>query len=168
MKKLKILAVILCIFSVLALCGCGNKELDSASIVRDDLRTGGSLSFVYDQKECIIYIGGQDEVVQYSQADETRDLDAGCRVGLKVTAPNENLDLSTATLEMNGVNYSSGSFLEKINGQRQRFFNLYPIVSPKDDRVSFSVTWQDGTEKQTYKIIIVPGTKFEDKNGNIS
>ena len=168
MKKLKILTVVLCVFSALLLSGCGNKKLDSASIVRDDLRTGGSLSFVYDKKERIIYIGGQDEVVQYSQADEMRDLDAGCRVGLKVIAPDENLDLSTATLEMNGVNYSSGSFLEKISGQRQRFFNLYPVVSPKDEKVSFSVTWQDGTEKQTYKIIIVSGTKFEDKDGNIS
>lgn len=147
--------------------GCGSKELDSASIVRDNLRTGGSLSFVYDKSQRVVYVGGEDEVVQFSEADESKGLSEGCRIGLKVTAPDENLDLETATLEMNGVNYSSGNFLETINGQKQRFFNLYPLVSKEDDEIKFSVTWQDGTKQQDYKIIMVSGTKYMQKDGNV-
>lgn len=68
---------------------------------------------------------------------------------------------------MNGVNYASGKFLEKINGQTQRFFTIYPIVSKKNSSVKFSVVWQDGTEKQEYKIIVVKGTMYMDKDGNV-
>lgn len=167
MKKCKVLVVLLCLMMIFPFIsfGCGSKELDSASIVRDDLRTGGSLSFVYDKNQRVAYVGGEDEVVQFSEADESKGFSEGCRIGLKVTAPDENLDLETATLEMNGVNYSSGNFLETINGQKQRFFNLYPLVSKEDDEIKFSVTWQDGTKQQDYKIIIVSGTKYMQKDG---
>ena len=169
MKKCKVLVVLLCLMMIFPFIsfGCGSKELDSASIVRDNLRTGGSLSFVYDKSQRVVYVGGEDEVVQFSEADESKGLSEGCRIGLKVTAPDENLDLETATLEMNGVNYSSGNFLETINGQKQRFFNLYPLVSKEDDEIKFSVTWQDGTKQQDYKIIMVSGTKYMQKDGNV-
>lgn len=169
MKKCKVLVVLLCLMMVFPFIsfGCGSKEIDSASIVRDELRTGGSLSFVYDKNQRVAYVGGEDEVVQFSEADESKGLSEGCRIGLKVTAPDENLDLETATLEMNGVNYSSGNFLETINGQKQRFFNLYPLVSKEDDEIKFSVTWQDGTKQQDYKIIMVSGTKYMQKDGNV-
>lgn len=167
MKKIRILVVFMCLISCLALCGCGDKELGSAKIVRDDARTGGSLSFVYDAKQRQIYIGGVDEVVQFSAADEVRGLSAGCRVGLKVTAPDENLNVENATLEMNGVKYASGEFLESVNGQKQRFFNIYPIVSKNDKEIKFTVSWADGTKKQAYKIVVVDGTKFMDKDGKI-
>ena len=169
MKKCKVLVVLLCLMMIFPFIsfGCGSKELDSASIVRDDLRTGGSLSFVYDKNQRVAYVGGEDEVVQFSEADESKGLSEGCRIGLKVTAPGENLDLETATLEMNGVNYSSGNFLETINGQKQRFFNLYPLVSKEDDEIKFSVTWQDGTKQQDYKIIMVSGTKYMQKDGSV-
>ena len=169
MKKCKVLVVLLCLMMIFPFIsfGCGSKELDSASIVRDDLRTGGSLSFVYDKSQRVVYVGGEDEVVQFSEADESKELSEGCRIGLKVTAPDENLDLETATLEMNGVNYSSRNFLETINGQKQRFFNLYPLVSKEDDEIKFSVTWQDGTKQQDYKIIMVSGTKYMQKDGSV-
>lgn len=169
MKKCKVLVVLLCLMMIFPFIsfGCGSKEIDSASIVRDDLRTGGSLSFVYDKSQRVVYVGGEDEVVQFSEADESKGLSEGCRIGLKVTAPDEKLDLETATLEMNGVNYSSGNFLETINGQKQRFFNLYPLVSKEDDEIKFSVTWQDGTKQQDYKIIMVSGTKYMQKDGSV-
>lgn len=167
MEKTKFLVLIACFLAVLACVGCGNKKLDSAQIVRDDAGTGGSLSFVYDKDKKIVFVGGENEVVQYSNADESKGLDAGCRIGLKVIAPDENLDLANASLEMNGVNYASGKFLETINGQIQRFFNIYPIVSKKNSSVKFSVVWQDGTEKQEYRIVVVNGTMFMDKDGNV-
>lgn len=167
MKKIKKIAIFVCLLSIFCCAGCGGKELPSAKITRDDARTGGSLSFVYDQNSRMIYVGGQDEIVQFSSADEARNLGEGCRIGLKVTAPDEKLDVSTATLEMNGINYSSGDFLEVVNGQKQRFFNLYPLVSKEDEKIIFSITWQEGTEKQIYTIEIIDGTKFMDKDGNI-
>ena len=167
MKKFNFLVIFLCFLSIFAFSGCGSKTLDAASIVRDDARTGGSLSFVYDKNTQTVYVGGENEVVQFSSENEAKGLSEGCRIGLKVTAPDESLNLDTATLEMNGVNYASGNFLEMIDGQKQRFFNLYPLVSPEDDVVKFSVTWQEGTKQQDYKIIMVSGTKYMQKDGSI-
>lgn len=167
MNKTNILIFITIFLSLFSLCGCGDKDLPSAKITRDDLRTGGSLSFVYDSDQREIFVGGEDEVVQYSSADESKGLEAGCRVGLKVTAPDETLDLTNATLEMNGINYSAGTFLESVNGQLQRFFNIYPLVSKDNITIKFSVVWQDGTKEQNYTLKIVDGTKFMDKDGNI-
>lgn len=166
MKKKVFLLSILCVFMMTTLCGCG-KNLESASVTRDEARTGGSLSFVYDKENRSIYIGGEGEVIQYSSADESRGLGEGCRVGFKVTAPNEELDLTTAKMEMNGVNYSAPDFLESIDGQLQRFFYLYPSISKEDEKVEFCVTWQDGAKEQCYKIFVVEGTKFMDKDGNV-
>lgn len=167
MKKLKGLLVFLCLTCVLLSAGCGDKELPSAKIVRDDQRTGGSLSFVYDSRDRVVYIGGEDEVIQYSTANEEKGYGEGTRIGLKVTAPDEDLDLENATLEMHGINYSSGDFLETINGQKQRFFNIYPLVSKDDKEIYFTVKWQDGTKKQEYKIVVVDGTKFMQSDGTL-
>ena len=166
MKKTTFLFIFVCFVSIFALSGC-DKDVSSAQIVRDDARTGGSLSFVYDQKERMVFFGGEDEVVQYSSADETKNLDEGCRVGLKVSAPSDVTNVENATLEMNGINYSSADFLESVNGQKQRFFNVYPSVSKEDKEVGFAVKWQDGTKKQKYKIKIEKGTKFMKKDGTI-
>lgn len=167
MKKFKILMIFMCLLTVFTFVGCGDKSLEPAKIVRDDARTGGSLSFVYDKNQKTVFVGGEEEIVQYSSADESKGLSEGCRIGLKVIAPSENLEIENATLEMNGVNYSSGDFLESINGQKQPFFNLYPIVSTQNDTVKFSVVWQDGTKKQEYKVVMVEGTRYMDKDGNV-
>lgn len=156
--------VLLTIFSF----GCGSKEVESAVITRDDARVGGSLSFVYNKDTRKIYVGGDGEVVQYSSANDTLGFEEGCRVGLKITAPNEELDLTTATFEMNDIKYSMGNFLEMVNGQPQRYFTVYPKVSKEDDTVEMSITWQEKTKRQDYKLIIVEGTKFMDKDGNIN
>ncbi len=166
MKIMRIVVAFLLVFCVFAFSGCGT-EIASATITRDDARTGGSLSFVYDKTLKTVYVGGDGEVVQYSSENLSKGIEAGCRVGLKVTAPDETLDLTNATLEMNGVNYSSDDFLESVNGQKQRFFNIYPLVSPNDDEIKFKVMWADGTEEQEYTIIIVEGTRFMDAEGNI-
>ncbi len=164
----KIFLVVLCFVFIFGSSGCGQKEVASAQIFRDDARVGGSLSFVYDQKERTLFIGGKDEVVQFSQTDEVKNLNAGCRVGLKVVAPDEVDEVDDATLEMNGVNYSSDDFLEKVNGQKQRFFNIYPTFSKNDNKVEFVLKWNGKVKKQTYKIVVENGTKFMDAEGNVS
>ncbi len=166
-RKIKIFLLMSLILTTVFSFGCGGRELESASITRDDARTGGSLSFVYNKDTRKIYVGGEGEVIQYSSANDALGFEEGCRVGLKITAPDEELDLSTATLEMNDIKYSMGNFLEKINDKPQRFFNIYPAVSKQDDTVEFSITWQEKTKEQKYKLIIASGTKFMNKDGEI-
>lgn len=158
MKKFAVSFLLICL---IILSGCGGRELNSAKILRDDVRTGGSLSFVYDSNQRTVFIGDEGEVVQYSVGDDNE----GNRVGIKVIAPDEKLNLDNASLKMNGVNYSN--FLEVINGQKQRFFNLYPIFNEKQKTTSFSVKWSDNTKEQTYKLVIVEGTKFMKKDGSV-
>ena len=122
---------------------------------------------MYDKNDCIVYVGGEDEVVQFSEADESRNLNEGCRIGLKVMAPDDAKDLSQSTLEMNGINYASGDFLESVNGEKQRFFNIYPILSKQDNEIRFKVKWQEGTKEQEYKVEILEGTKFMQKDGSV-
>ena len=162
----KFMLIIFCFASIILLTGC-NQELSAAKITRDDARTGGSLSFVYDSAQQTVFIGGQDEIIQFSSEDEVKNLSEGNRVGIKVYAPDEKLDLSTASLKMNDVNYSAEDFLESVNGQLQPFFNIYPLFSEDQRQASFSVVWQENTCEQNYKIKIVDGTKFLDKDGNI-
>ncbi len=164
MKRFCLMLLIIC--CVFALAGC-SKKLDSASITRDDARVGGSLSFVFDKNERKIFVGGEGEVLQFSTADETLGLEEGNRIGLKITAPTELLDVSTAKLEMNGVNYSADDFLEMVGGQPQRFFNLYPTFTKDDAKAKFCVIWQEGTAKQCYEVFINEGTRFMDKDGNV-
>lgn len=167
MKKISVILLIFCICSCIFFAGCGNRELPPASITRDDARTGGTLSFVYDSKQKTVYIGGEDEVIQYSQEDETSNLSAGNRVGLKVTAPDESLDLSNATLKMNGVNYSTGDFLEIVNGNKQRFFIIKPLFTKEVKKATFIITWEENSKEQEYKVIIKDGTKFMNKQNEI-
>ena len=166
MRKIRKIAFGLSFLMVLCTFGCG-KSVSSAKIVRDDLRVGGTLSFVYDKNSREIFVGGEDEVFQYSAKNEEKGFDEGNRFGLKVIAPDEKFDLKNAKLEMGGVSYLSEDFLEVIDGQIQRFFYIYPSFSKDNRKVTFAIVWDDKTQKQEYKIIVVDGTRFMDKNGEI-
>ena len=163
MKLLKICIFLFSFCFLFSLVGCGEKELPSAKIVRDDSRTGGSLSFVYDERDRIVYIGGKDEYIQFSAADDILGLSEGNRVGLKVFTPDESLDVSYAKLEMNGVNYNANEFMEYENGNIQRFFVIKPLFSNEVKENSFKITWEEGSKEQEYKIIVKDGTKFLEK-----
>ncbi len=167
-KKVKVAVVMLFVAVSLFSFGCGKKAVDSANISRDDARVGGSLSFVYNKDKREAYIGGEGEVVQYSLANDTLGFDEGCRVGLKITAPDGEIDLETASLKMNGVRYAMGDFLAKVNGEPQRFFTIYPKFSKEDKSVNLCISWGDKVKKQEYKVIIEDGTQFMDKDGNVA
>lgn len=156
--------VVLTLFSF----GCGKKAVEPASISRDDARVGGSLSFVYNKDKREIRVGGEGEVVQYSSKNDSLGFEEGCRIGLKITAPDGDFDLTTASLKMNDIRYSMGDFLSQVNGKPQRVFTIYPKVSKEDDCVKFYINWSDKTKGQDYKLIVEKGTKFMDKEGNIA
>ena len=165
MKKVKFFVFLSIFMLIFVEFGCASKEISSANVFRDDMRVGGSLSFVYDKNDRKIYVGGQDEVIQYSQGNEI--FDAGTRVGLKIVAPDEKLGINTAKLEMNGISYAAEDFLEKVNGTLQRYFLIYPLVSKGNSKVKFSVIWQDGVKEQSYLLQVVDGTKFMNEDGEI-
>lgn len=168
MKKFIRIFGVCCLVSLCVLSfGCGKKDVGSANIVRDESRIGGSLSFEYNKDKREVRIGGEGEVIQYSSKNDTLGFDEGCRVGLKIIAPEGDFDLETASLKMNDVRYAMGNFLEKVNGVPQRFFTIYPKFSKEDDKVELTISWSDKTKKQEYKVIVENGTKFMDRDGNV-
>lgn len=162
MKKVRKIALGMCFLMIFCLFGCG-KDVESAKISRDDERVGGSLSFVYDKKERLISVGGEGEVLQYSDGNIEKGYAEGNRVGLKVTCPDVDLNLENSKLMMNGRTYSVGDFYQTVDGQKQRFFNIYPAFSQDDRVVFFSVVWDSNIKEQKYKIEIVDGTIFGQK-----
>ena len=163
MKLLQFFALGCSFLCVFCLFGC-QKTMSTATILRDDARVGGSLSFVFDKNLHTAYVGGDGEFVQFSQSNAEKGFDAGYRVGLKVVAPSEKINFDNSKLEINGVKYVLGSFLETINEEKQGFFNLYPEFSKEDREVNFSIKWDDGIKKQEYKIILAEGTGFAGKS----
>lgn len=163
MKKFRKIAFGMCFLILFCLFGCG-KSIESATIVRDDERVGGSLSFVYDKRERLVSIGGDGEILQYSEGNIEKGYDEGNHVGIKVIAPEVDFDIENSKLKMNGRTYSMGEFYQTVDGQKQRFFNLYPIFTESDKEVYFSINWDNGIEEQKYKIVIADGTSFEKKS----
>lgn len=163
MKKVRKIALGMCFLMIFCLFGCG-KDVESAKISRDDERVGGSLSLVYDKKERLISVGGEGEVLQYSDGNIEKGYAEGNRVGLKVTCPDVDLNLENSKLMMNGRTYSVGDFYQTVDGQKQRFFNIYPAFSQDDKEVFFSIVWDKGIEEQKYKMKIVDGTIFGQKS----
>ena len=163
MKNLRKIALGMCFLMVFCLFGCG-KNIESAKISRDDERVGGSLSFVYDKKERLISVGGDGEILQYCAANIEKGYDEGNRVGIKVVAPDVDFNLENSKLKMNGRTYAMGEFYQTVDGQKQRFFNLYPIFSEDDKEACFSVVWDKGIEEQKYKVKIADGTVFAQKS----
>ena len=159
MKAKICLILVLC---VLVLCGCEEK-MSSASITRDEAKTGGSLSFVYDMHDRTIYVGGEGEFVQYTAKNISKGIDAGNVIGLKIEAPSEVDNISETVVEMNGRVYKNLAI--KINGDEQRFFYFYPDLKSKD--LTFSIDWNERLKGQSYKIVLVKGTKFLNENGEV-
>ena len=162
MKKVRKIALGMCFLMIFCLFGCG-KDVESAKISRDDERVGGSLSFVYDKKERLVSVGGEGEVLQYSDGNIEKGYAEGNRVGLKVTCPDVDLNLENSKLMTNGRTYSVGDFYQTVDGQKQRFFNIYPAFSQEDRVVFFSVVWDSNIKEQKYKIEVVDGTIFGQK-----
>ena len=154
---------LLLIFSTLFLSGCFAKEISSAEIMRDEAKVGGSLSFVYNQKDRCVYIGGEGEFVEFYKGDLS--LSEGNRVGLKVIAPNEVEDFEKVTVEMSGESYSD--LFQVVSGQKQNYFYIYPAFSEENREVKMKINWADDIESQEYKIIILSGTKFLNINGEV-
>ena len=152
--------IVFCFLILLTLftAGCGAKECPSAIITRDEAHTGGNLSFVYDANDKKVYVGGEGEFLQFSSADEVKDLEEGYRVGIKVSAPSGVEGFESASLEVNGVTY--GDFWEKIEGQDGRYFYLYPTFSEKVKKSSFTLTYNKNCKPQKYTIYLNDKTNF--------
>lgn len=138
--------------------GCGAESYPSAIITRDEANTGGNLSFVYDSHSREIYFGGEGEYIQFYSANEASGLKEGYRVGIKVTAPDAVTTTEDAMLEFNDATYND--FLEKVEGQEQNYFYLYPTFSVEARETNFKITWNKNAKPQIYKIILNEKTNF--------
>ncbi len=162
--KYRCLVVFLILCSILSFSGCG-KEVSSAKITRDDEFVGGNLTFVYDEKLREISVGGEGEFIQFYDKDLARNWEAGNRIGLKIIAPKEIDDHAKTTIEIDGVTFVD--MFVKIDGQRQDFFNIYPIVTEKTKEINFKICWNESVNAQNYKIKIMSGTKLLDQSGKV-
>lgn len=153
----KVLLIFLILLSIVST-ACGTKIYSSATITRDEAHTGGNISFIYDEHTRNIYFGGEGEFLQYYSADEVKGLDEGYRVGIKVIAPSDVDSVEDATLEVNGTSYTD--FLEKIEGQEQNYFYIYPTFSEKTKEINFKIKWTQMSKPQKYKVILNEKTKF--------
>ncbi len=150
--------VIILVFVTLLCAGCSSKEYSSAIITRDEANTGGDLSFVYDSHDRYVYFGGEGEYIQFYSANEVSGLEEGYRVGIKVTAPNDVDSVEDATLEVNSTSYTD--FLEKVEGQEQTYFYIYPTFSEDSRETNFKITWNKNAKPQKYKVILNEKTNF--------
>ena len=153
----KVLLIFLILLSIVST-ACGTKIYSSATITRDEANTGGDISFIYDEHTKNIYFGGEGEYIQFYSANEVSGLDAGYRVGIKVIAPSEVKNLDDTVLEVNGTSYTD--FLEKIEGQEQNYFYIYPTFSEDSRETNFKITWNKNAKPQSYKIILNEKTNF--------
>ncbi len=168
MNKTKIFAIIMLIFSFSFLfVGCGDENLPNAKVTRDSEMTGGSLSFEYNQESGHIYVGGQDEIVQFYDSNITKGWqEEGNRIGLVFYAPKKLSDYETGTLSFQGETFSGGGFFRRVNGEKIGEVIIYPLISEEDKEIEIKITWQEGIKEQVYKLIIKKGTTFMQKPQN--
>lgn len=161
MKKLLIFALL----PFLLLSGCGDKNVEYANVYRDKYSTGGDITFSYDKITHTAYFGGENEVVQFYDANIAKGWDeAGNRVGVKLVSPCKITNPLSAKAQIGDKVYENGSFYSYINGKVTDEVEFFPLVSEEKREVILKIVWQDGVTEQTYKIIVKEGSVFM-KNG---
>ncbi len=164
MKKFFKIATTLCLAfclfvgGALVLNGCNKEtELNYGTVTRDPSQTGGaSLTFVYDKDTHTAIFGGEGQQVAYYDIDTTVGRnEAGNRVGIQITAPEEVTDLSKSTLTYNGTTYENGSFLDGDN-----YVWFYPLFTENIRTRTVKIRWQPNTKEQTYTVKLADGTTF--------
>lgn len=157
MKKL--LCLILLTLTIF-LSGC-NQTLPFANCTRDSENIGGSISVEYNKSTGEIFIGGENQQIQYYEANIARGWqEGGNRVGLKFTAPSKVKEYETGSVSLQGKTITSGDFYQEVNGQKTGIAFVYPLIKNVDEEIEIKITWQDGSEEQVYKLIIKEGTRL--------
>ncbi len=157
MKKLLCL-IFLCL--ALILTGC-NQTLPLANCTRDSENIGGSISFKYNKSTGEIFIGGENEQIQYYEKNIARGWqEGGNRIGLKFVAPSMVKEYETGSISIQGKTISSGDFYQEVNGQKTGEAIIYPLIKNIEEVIEIKITWQDGSEEQVYKVIIKEGTQL--------
>lgn len=164
MKIRKFLLLLVVTMSIFTFCGCQDKLIPQSVLTQDNYKTGGNLTFVYDEYSHTAFFGGEGEVIQYYSEDITKGWTAeGCRIGVMLAVPKEVDEYKSGSATLNGEKLSPNDYM--ITLDNQTYYALFqPIVSKDKPEIDLKITWQDGTMEQTYKIIIKEGTIFMDKN----
>ena len=69
MKIIKNILIVFLLFSCIFFVGCKDKNLTQMPIMQDIYKTGGNLTFNYDEISHVATFGGEGEVIQYYQKD---------------------------------------------------------------------------------------------------
>lgn len=160
MKILKFL-VILLLFPVLTLTGCGSKNVDYVSMQKDESLAQSQLTFYYDELTHTAYFGGEGEQILYYDIDIARGFEKeGNRVGVKMYAPSEVTDFASGFAEVGGEKIEGGRFYSTVNGHKSREATFYPLVSQDNRVIELKIKWEEGIKEQHYTIVIAEGTIF--------
>ena len=158
-KTFFILSIIF--FAMFTLVGCNNKVLPNAIISRDDYLIGGNISFVYNKENGNIFLGGEDEVIQFYQSDLAKGWESdGCRVGLKIISPCKVEDVNNIKIKLDGEILRDDGLFSIVNDEKIAQINLYPLVSNEKKDLSLEIKWTSTSKTQCYNIIIKDGTRF--------
>lgn len=157
-KRLVSLIALLLLVTTLTV-GCG-RDYTYGKVERDSSKTGGALSFVYDEATHTATFGGEGEVVAFYPADEATGREKGNRIGFKIYAPCDVKDYSKAKLSFQGTEYVGGNFMQTIYGESANYFVLSPLVSEDNREFDVKITWTQDAKEMTYKIKIAEGTRF--------
>lgn len=145
------------------LSGCQDKTFDYQIMRRDIYKTGGNISFIYDEVSRTAIFGGEGETVQFYESDIAKDWqEAGCRVGVQILVPNEVDDFKSGSAVLDGQKIEAQDFfVEEEDGINYAVFQ--PLVSKEKSHLQLKIIWQDGFEEQTYNIVVKEGTAFMEK-----
>ena len=158
MKKLQVFVLIIFVGICLVLFGCEKKSFSYSRVYRDEYLTGGDLDFSYDECTHTAYFGGENQVVQYYEADIAKGWDeAGCRIGIKIYVPSNVKDCQSGQVKVNDKEYKD--VLNKTEG----YLQIFPLVSENEQEFKIKIIWEEGTQEQYYYIYFEKGTIFMEK-----
>ena len=164
MKLLKYSFIFITIFFSLFLSGCQNKDLIQPKVMQDIYKTGGNLSFNYDETTHTIIFGGEDEIIQFYQEDIARGWnEKGCRIGFQMIVPKEVEDFKSGSANLDGEELLPTQYIDLHEGQTL-VATFQPIVTPQKSNLTLKIKWEDGKNEQVYHIVIKKGTLFMDNN----
>ena len=164
--KNSILKIFLCVLIVtLSLCmaSCTEKVYPQNIVYQDDQKTGGNLSFYYDEISHTAVFGGEGEVIAFYQKDLTKGWNKeGNRVGIKIIAPSSVKDYDSGWAKVGDEEIKNGEFYQVVNGEKSNQANFYPIID-ENFFCNIEICWEEGSKPQNYQVKIVEGTILSEK-----
>lgn len=146
------------LFIPLILSGCAQQEQFDAQVVRDNYNTGGNLSFYYDNSSKTAYFGGENEVVQFYQADITKGWEEdGNRIGIQIICPKQIDEISSVEAKVDGEHLLGEQFVKSVSQSPTQILEFYPIIKNLDQKIEIKISF-DSSTWHSFFLCLKPGT----------